>query len=401
MQIAELQDILLLMLTDVAISLCIIGSIFLFIRGKNNRARKMLAYTMLIWGVCSIARAVFLHLGYLGLLLHPLRIVGVIGGNFFIILLMFFPLEVLLPGWLNLKRLFYMTLPTIILSFLYVIGLTITGQEIEEFDSFTEFLSSITHFNVWFRLMFILLIITYNIFIFKLIYNNEKKYLRWKNDNYADVEYLDMSWMRFYSLGTILIFSVWLLNVFVSSPWNFIVHTIVVIVCFTYFIYKGLFYESAYPEDYFKDVETNPLEPDFSKCDRLSNGKSMEDETETISFEVKMPEYVDLFKTWMEKEQPYLYRDFKLTDVARVLPLNRSYLSRVFNEGLGMNFCQIVRKYRIEASKKLLQENPDMAIYTIAEQCGFSSDTTFIRAFQIEMGITPLKYRSDLRNSNI
>ena len=60
-----------------------------------------------------------------------------------------------------------------------------------------------------------------------------------------------------------------------------------------------------------------------------------------------------------------------------------------------MNFCNVVRKYRIETAKKLLKEHPDLPVYKVAEQCGFSSNSIFIKAFQHEMNMTPVHYRTE------
>lgn len=396
----DLQTNILMMLTDMNSSVCIFGAILMFIRGKNNRARRMLGYTLMLWGICSVARSLVIQEGLLHLLLHPMRPVGLIGGNLFTLLMVLFPLEIMFPGWLNLKRVLLIMLPSIILTGIYLVVLQVLGREAQEFSSFSEFIGSIEHFNVWFRVLFLLLVIIYNVLLVTLVYRNEKKYVRWKNDNYADVDYMDISWMRFYAFISMAIFASWMLNVFMACKWNFILNTVISLVGFSYIIYKGLFYESAYPEDYFKYVNGSPLgSSDCSNNIEESIEKEPapcnDDTSETVSFEEKIPCYVETFKSWMEKEKPYLYKDFKLTDVARVLPLNRSYLSRVLNEGFGMNFCQVVRGYRIEASKELLRNCPDMPIYEIAEKCGFSSDTIFIRAFQKEMNITPSRYRAE------
>ena len=84
------------------------------------------------------------------------------------------------------------------------------------------------------------------------------------------------------------------------------------------------------------------------------------------SFSSKIPEYALVIREWFENEKPYLSHNFKLTDVAAVVPLNRTYLSRVFNEGLGCSFGDMVREHRIEEACRLLVEKPAMSIADIA-----------------------------------
>lgn len=202
----ENQLVLFKIFTNIDSAVCLFGAIMLFIRGRNNRARRMLGYTLLLWGICSVVRTIVLEMGMLPLLLNPLRPVGLIGGNLFLVLLLFYPVEVLLPGWLNMKRLFMLFLPDIALTVIYIGVLSVTGQKITNLNHFSEFFTYFTQFNVWFRLTYLVLVILYIVLLMKLIYRNEMKYIRWRNDNYSDVERMDISWMRSYAYLLAVIF---------------------------------------------------------------------------------------------------------------------------------------------------------------------------------------------------
>src|SRR5690554_6516313 len=95
----------------------------------------------------------------------------------------------------------------------------------------------------------------------------------------------------------------------------------------------------------------------------------------------------------METEKPYLRKEIKLSDALEILPLNRSYLSRLFNEGYGESFYQLVMRYRLEESKRLLLSRPDLKITSIAELSGFSSISVFGRAFTQRMNCSPIQWR--------
>ena len=118
---------------------------------------------------------------------------------------------------------------------------------------------------------------------------------------------------------------------------------------------------------------------------------------EESGFEARIPEYASEILAWLDKDHPYLDQSFKLTDVARVVPLNRTYLSRIFNEGLGHNFNDFVRDRRMAEAKRLLAENTDLPIADIADRCGFASHSSFHRSFASYEGMTPGEYRQ--RNS--
>lgn len=101
----------------------------------------------------------------------------------------------------------------------------------------------------------------------------------------------------------------------------------------------------------------------------------------------------------MEEEKPWLNPEFRLMDLRRVLPLNRTYLSQLINAKYGCNFYQFVTNYRIEEAKRLMRENPRMKIQDIAQQCGFSSPTIFTRVFAREIGETPKSWSKKNDNS--
>lgn len=112
------------------------------------------------------------------------------------------------------------------------------------------------------------------------------------------------------------------------------------------------------------------------------------------SFEARIPEYAATIRQWFDTEHPYFNQAFKLTDVQAVVPLNRTYLSRIFNEGLGESFSDYVRDRRMTEAMRLLTDEPDTPIADIAEHCGFASHSSFHRAFVRFTGMKPGDYRS-------
>lgn len=112
------------------------------------------------------------------------------------------------------------------------------------------------------------------------------------------------------------------------------------------------------------------------------------------SFEARIPEYAATIRQWFDTEHPYFNQAFKLTDVQAVVPLNRTYLSRIFNEGLGESFSDYVRDRRMAEAMRLLTDEPDTPIADIAEHCGFASHSSFHRAFVRFTGMKPGDYRA-------
>lgn len=102
--------------------------------------------------------------------------------------------------------------------------------------------------------------------------------------------------------------------------------------------------------------------------------------------------------TLMEEEKPFLNPKLTLLQLAEMLETNTNTLSRTINEGYDRNFYDFVNFYRIEEFKKLVNQD-DHKNYTflsIAYEVGFSSKTTFNRAFKKLEGITPREYYKNM-----
>ena len=376
-----LNNILLI----VASVLFIQDSVILFIRGRYSRAKRMLGITTLLWGLMYV---VYLVSSLQGWVDYPIFSGGaLISSHVFILIMFLFPLEILAPGWMSGKRLLLALTPITILALIYWGGLKLTGQTIEHFYSFSDFWASVGKFNVWYRFILLGCNLLFLYILVRMLKSRELKYIRWQNDNYSDLDSVDISWLHSYwhimraIIVCYLVVSIW------GVIWSIIVHTVIVIGCFTFMAYKGIFYQDSYPEYLSEAADENCL---FGMD---NNGLMMDKPYDENSFNPKLPEYVQALKKWMDEEKPYLHKDFKLRDVGRILPLNRSYLSRVFNEGFQQSFSEVIRQYRIEYAKTVLDEFPDLTLYKVAERCGFTSDTTFIRAFQKVTGLTPRQYK--------
>lgn len=89
--------------------------------------------------------------------------------------------------------------------------------------------------------------------------------------------------------------------------------------------------------------------------------------------------------------------DLSLPALARKLHTNSSDLSRAINEGLGMNFNELVNRLRVDAVIAELARTPDAGLLDLALACGFSSKASFNRSFKRFTGKTPTEYRAGLR----
>lgn len=77
--------------------------------------------------------------------------------------------------------------------------------------------------------------------------------------------------------------------------------------------------------------------------------------------------------------------------LARQAHLSRRSLYRLFpNKGPA----EVMRSMRIEKAKTTLRNDPTTLIIQLAHECGFDSESGFIRAFTSDAGVTPKQYAS-------
>jgi len=109
----------------------------------------------------------------------------------------------------------------------------------------------------------------------------------------------------------------------------------------------------------------------------------------------------------------YIYAHFdeplSLNDIAASGNVSRSHCSLLFRQYTSLSPIRFLNKLRLELSAEMLTREND-SISSIAQKCGFSSQSYYTRLFVREYGTTPMTYRknrtfpaepSDQENSSI
>jgi AraC-like DNA-binding protein len=109
--------------------------------------------------------------------------------------------------------------------------------------------------------------------------------------------------------------------------------------------------------------------------------------------------FQDVHET-MEREQLYANPDLTIEMLAKAIGSNQRYVSECINTHHGSNFFQFVNTYRIEHAKHLLLHQPELTMDAIAESSGFSSRSTFYRAFKKMTGMSPGSYAEQGKQDN-
>ncbi len=367
----------------VSCTLFVGASVLLFARAGQSRAKRLLAWIMLMWSGLIVIQLTALYTSHThlagGQTLSPS---GVVIADFALIFTLSYIMELLRPGWVNARRVLLIAAPWLTLIAVYFGGCALLSQKVERLADFDAFIAGLPRFNVWFRLVWFASMAAYNVALFVLIFRYHKDYNRWVSENFSSPGQMDLNWLVHLAGGFVLVLAAHTMITVTGSPAWIFLHQITLQLTYGYLFYKGLFQQNPYPEGFFS-----------AKADEQQVETSARSEAEADCFTARIDEYAAAVREWLEQEKPYLRSDFKLLDVAQAVNLNRTYLSRIFNEGLGRNFTEEVTRLRLLHAERLMDSSPALTMSEVAYMSGFASPSTFSRAFVRRHGCSPRRSR--------
>ena len=325
----------------------LISAIVLSKHINGIRARRMWQQALIAWAVIEVGMLLVEKYFAISTIVRGVQTVDrldFIVRDVLAIILLVYPFEVLCPKWLNWWRGALLVLPSVIISFLDL--------------ALQEDLR--------------VLQIIYPLLIAWWLWGQIRTYEARVEENYASLENTAMPYVRVYlTILTIIGLSYFYLS-FTYHPTRLFTQQWLVLVLIVYNTAQIVFRRKPW-------VESDPQETEVEPEDEIKS------------------RYCDKLDAWMAKEKPYLNPEFRLVDLMRVLPMNRTYLSQFINVEYGCNFYQYVTNYRIDEAKRLMRECPELKLQEIAEKTGFSSATVFSRTFVKETGYTPTEWMKNDR----
>ena len=102
----------------------------------------------------------------------------------------------------------------------------------------------------------------------------------------------------------------------------------------------------------------------------------------------------------LENDEIFLNAALTLRDVAEAIGSSEKKVSYLLNQNLDTTFYELINKYRVEKFKCEIgkSENRNLSILGVALNCGFSSKSSFYRAFKSEVAMSPSEY---IKQTNI
>lgn len=131
-------------------------------------------------------------------------------------------------------------------------------------------------------------------------------------------------------------------------------------------------------------IYRNSKESDFSPEKEKYKNKEIDKET-LLLIEQKLSIII-------EKEL-FINPNFNLEEASKELKITKHLLSQYVNEIVGKSFSSLIKEYRVEKAKKLLETEKNYSIESLGYDSGFNSKSTFFTAFKKITGLTPAEYQ--------
>ena len=306
-----------------------------------------------------------------------------------------------------LKRCWIFLLPPFILGPLYLFTYysypEATRQIIANVPWHSE---SIRQFSNIFRIQWtielssLILQVVYLTIYVKILIIDFYKYLR---NNISNRERLDIHWILYMGIFCAIFAFFSLLIPSVNSEIPVILFVVLQIIFgfFIYFLLNNYYISNSdllqsYFFSFFIESEKGVLLLSKILPERFFPEKLAQQKYED-KLEKESSLLIEMEKYFIEKEA-YLQKNLCLDDIAKALNTNRTYISQLFSKELNTTFYDYVNEYRVEKAKKLLLNYPMYTLKSLAEECGFSSYTTFVKYFEKKENKNPAEWKKEQTN---
>jgi len=176
----------------------------------------------------------------------------------------------------------------------------------------------------------------------------------------------------------------------VNKSWfeNYWIWILAVLVLLSFY---GVFYYLKTQRDYKKFLKIMQKNEEAQK-EKLVKTNSIPEKTEQLLLK-KLKKF--------EQSQKFIQTDISLTNLAKSLDTNTKYLSDIINRNKGCNFNQYINEQRINYIIEKMKSEPkylNYKMFYLAQECGFSSQSSFSTVFKSVTGISPLSFIKFLKN---
>ena len=266
-----------------------------------------------------------------------------------------YPLEVIRPAIGRAKVYVLLFVPLLLLA---IIGMC-AGIQYTPIYSYADLWQHIGEFNVWFRLLTLLVMLFYAFSLFLVRYN-------WRRSS------ADRGFILCYALGFCLMGIVNFCIQFTHAHWLAFAHQIVWMFFFVAVTHYDLHERLLAPK---AAAELDEADISHAEADHLWS----------------------LIVVSLEAGDQWRSPELSLTSLAERLESNRTYVGEAFKRNTDMTFVEYITQRRIDYVVKALKENPEANIQELFNYVGYRQRSTAWRNFQKITGFTPTEFVEGLK----
>ena len=218
-----------------------------------------------------------------------------------------------------------------------------------------------------------------------------RQYDRWLCDNYADLEHKEV-WQSFVVLAMVLLmFSIYAFTS--EGPFYQYAMQLILVVFICYFLWRvETLSDLSIPVNEEEEAQENRMEALITRTMDQAASPHDAPHDPPLTFRNNIG---PLLKKYCEEPQRYLQHDISVTQLARQVGINRSYLSKHF-ASQGITYNAYINGLRIQHFINLYHESAaahqPVTAQQLAYQSGFRSYNTFSVAFKRIMGMTATEW---------
>ncbi|MCD8183100.1 MAG: helix-turn-helix domain-containing protein [Bacteroides sp.] len=270
-----------------------------------------------------------------------------------------YPIQVINPGWLTWRRAAWLFVPWLLLNLLLIVS----PFHFRTLSSFGDMVEHIGEFNVWFRLLILLLgIVPYCFMLFYIPYNYRKSSADWR-------------WIFIYAVGIQGIGLLSSLFILTRSTAVSIAHVSYCILFCVVITYRELFLRIAVPVS----VQAAPASPS------VPAGREIAPDNGTCPLAARLNELMTTEELWRDP-------DMSIAKLSVLLGTNRNRIRQVLHEEEYESYTEYINRRRIDEFRMLADDGKIVNIQDAFFQVGFRSKMTALRNFKEFTGMTPTEY---------
>lgn len=344
--------------TTVELTLCLACSILLWMRRREtgDRSRHVLAgvsFTCVLWSIGKF----FEYIGHpdANIYTNILSPEHCFWGLLCMILYFFYPVMIMRPRWFMWRWVLLFMLPWLLLSPPYL-----CQMPFRSLTAANDIVTCLSEFNVWWRLLTVVIIIGYLILLLVLPFN------RWRSS-------ANSQWVRSYSLAVAVMAVLYFgYQLTLWMPIH-LAHQVYVGLFFVYYTYFEL-EERLMPV---KDILLT----------------SQESETTNQQIENSLWQRIIC-----EVDEKHVWKDpdLNIDILARLVGSNKTYVHRAFAENSQQTYNDYINRCRVDYIAGQLRQRPNQNLESLFFSAGYRSRQTARRNFKELMGVTPSEYAASL-----